>query len=199
MVYYIYNSTYYNIERLICLKKIDRFRLQNAILIVTCVVYTVLLLQALFFKLVSSGELFDIGGRVRAFNFIPFGGSEYLYAIKKDVIINTMLFAPLGFMLAMRSKGRRRRPLLLLAAFAISVCAEALQYLLAVGVADITDVICNTVGAALGFALYDVSSKIAKGSEKLDRIYYAAMFCVCCIVLICFIAGNWYRIIAYRH
>lgn len=194
MVYYIYNSTYYNIERLICLKKIDRFRLQNAILIVTCVVYTVLLLQALFFKLVSSGELFDIGGRVRAFNFIPFGGSEYIYAIKKDVIINTMLFAPLGFMLAMRSKGRRRRPLLLLAAFAISVCAEALQYLLAVGVADITDVICNTVGAALGFVLYDISSKLAKGSEKLDSVYYTAMLCVCCIVLACFIVGNWHRL-----
>lgn len=176
------------------MKTADRHRVQNAILAVTCVVYTVLLLQALFFKLVSPGELFDIGGRVRAFNFIPFGGSEYIYAIKKDVIINTMLFAPLGFMLAMRSKGKHRRPLLLIAAFAISVCAEALQYLLAVGVADITDVICNTVGAALGFALYDISSKLAKGSEKLDSVYYTAMLCVCCIVLACFIVGNWHRL-----
>lgn len=175
------------------MKTADRQRVQNAILAVTCVVYTVLLLQALFFKLVSPGELFDIGSRVRAFNFIPFGGSEYIYAIKKDVIINTMLFAPLGFMLAMRSKGKCRRPLLLIAAFAISVCAEALQYLLAVGVADITDVICNTVGAALGFALYDISSKLAKGSEKLDSVYYTAMLCVCCIVLACFIVGNWHR------
>ena len=97
-------------------------------------------------------------------------------------------------MLAMRSKGKRRRPLLLIAAFAISVCAEALQYLLAVGVADITDVICNTVGAALGFALYDISSKLAKGSEKLDSVYYTAMLCVCCIVLACFIVGNWHRL-----
>ena len=176
------------------MKTADRQRVQNAILAVTCVVYTVLLLQALFFKLVSPGELFDIGGRVRAFNFIPFGGSEYIYAIKKDVVINTMLFAPLGFLLAMRSKGKRRRPLLLIAAFAISVCAEALQYLLAVGVADITDVICNTVGAALGFALYDISSKLAKGSEELDSVYYTAMLCVCCIVLACFIVGNWHRL-----
>ena len=52
------------------MKTADRHRVQNAILAVTCVVYTVLLLQALFFKLVSPGELFDIGGRVRAFNFI---------------------------------------------------------------------------------------------------------------------------------
>ena len=176
------------------MKTADRQRVQNAILAVTCVVYTVLLLQALFFKLVSPGELFEIGGRVLAFNFIPFGGSEYIYAIKKDVVINTMLFAPLGFLLAMRSKGKRRRPLLLIAAFAISVCAEALQYLLAVGVADITDVICNTVGAALGFALYDISSKLAKGSEKLDSVYYTAMLCVCCIVLACFIVGNWHRL-----
>lgn len=122
------------------MKTADRQRVQNAILAVTCVVYTVLLLQALFFKLVSPGELFDIGGRVRAFNFIPFGGSEYIYAIKKDVIINTMLFA------------------------------------------------------ALGFALYDISSKLAKGSEKLDSVYYTAMLCVCCIVLACFIVGNWHRL-----
>ncbi len=191
---YCFTENHINNEELINLKTADRHRVQNAILAVTCVVYTVLLLQALFFKLVSPGELFDIGGRVRAFNFIPFGGSEYIYAIKKDVIINTMLFAPLGFMLAMRSKGKRRRPLLLIAAFAISVCAEALQYLLAVGVADITDVICNTVGAALGFALYDISSKLAKGSEKLDSVYYTAMLCVCCIVLACFIVGNWHRL-----
>ena len=176
------------------MKTADRRRVQNAVLIVTCAVYAALLLQALIFKLVSPGELFDIGGRVRAFNFIPFGGSEYIHAIKKDVIINTTLFAPLGFLLAMRSKGRRRRPLLLIAAFAISLCAEALQYLLAVGVADITDVICNTVGAALGFALYDISFKLAKGSEKLDSFYYCAMLCVCCIVLACFIVGNWHRI-----
>lgn len=191
---YCFTENHINNEELINLKTADRHRVQNAILAVTCVVYTVLLLQALFFKLVSPGELFDIGGRVRAFNFIPFGGSEYIYAIKKDVIINTMLFAPLGFMLAMRSKGKRRRPLLLIAAFAISVCAEALQYLLAVGVADITDVICNTVGAALGFALYDISFKLAKGSEKLDSVYYTAMLCVCCIVLACFIVGNWHRL-----
>lgn len=170
--------------------------MQNAILAVTCVVYTVLLLQALFFKLVSPGELFDIGGRARAFNFIPFGGSEYLYAIKKDVIINTMLFAPLGFMLAMRSKGRRRRPLLLFAALAASVLTEALQYLLALGVADITDVISNTVGAALGFALYDITSKIFKGSAKLDSFYYCAMLCVCCVVIACIVVGNWNRIIS---
>lgn len=172
----------------------NKKKLQNAIFAVTCVVYTVLLLQALIFKLVSPGELFDIGGRARAFNFIPFGGSEYIHAIKKDVIINTTLFAPLGFLLAMRSKGRRRRPLLLFAALAASVLTEALQYLLALGVADITDVISNTVGAALGFALYDITSKIFKGSEKLDSVCYTAMLCVCCIVLACFIVGNWHRL-----
>lgn len=176
------------------MKTADRHRVQNAIFAVTCVVYTVLLLQALFFKLVSPGELFDIGGRARAFNFIPFGGSEYIYAIKKDVIINTMLFAPLGFLLAMRSKGRRRRPLLLFAALAASVLTEALQYLLALGVADITDVISNTVGAALGFALYDITSKIFKGSAKLDSFYYCAMLCVCCVVIACIVVGNWHRL-----
>ena len=56
------------------------------------------------------------------------------------------------------------------------------------------DVICNTVGAALGFALYDITSKIFKGSEKLDSVYYTAMLCVCCIVLACFIVGNWHRL-----
>lgn len=176
------------------MKTADRHRVQNAILAVTCVVYTVLLLQALFFKLVSPGELFDIGGRVRAFNFIPFGGSEYIYAIKKDVIINTMLFAPLGFMLCHAKQGQAPPSAAPDRRICVSVCAEALQYLLAVGVADITDVICNTVGAALGFALYDISSKLAKGSEKLDSVYYTAMLCVCCIVLACFIVGNWHRL-----
>lgn len=172
----------------------NRKKLQNAIFAITCAVYLAVLLRALFLKLVPIGEIFDVGERLRALNLIPFGGSAYLHAVKKDVVINTVLFAPLGFLLAMRSKGKSRRPLLLFAALAASVLTEALQYLLALGVADITDVISNTVGAALGFALYDITSKIFKGSAKLDSFYYCAMLCVCCVVIACIVVGNWHRL-----
>ncbi|MBQ1817116.1 MAG: VanZ family protein, partial [Clostridia bacterium] len=64
--------------------------------------------------------------------------------------------------------GRGRPGLSALVGFLVSVLYEALQYLLAVGSADVTDVILNTLGALAGAGAYFLLKAIFKG--RTDRV-----------------------------
>jgi glycopeptide antibiotics resistance protein len=68
------------------------------------------------------------------------------------VVANVALFVPLGIALAWRGTRFVRATTF---AVAVSVCAEALQYLAAHGrIAQTTDVITNVAGAAIGWAVF---------------------------------------------
>jgi len=89
----------------------------------------------------------------RGLNLLPFVGSH-----PREMVDNLIVFIPFGLLLGVNLKqctfGRK---LMYISAF--SVAAEVLQYALAIGVADITDVFTNTLGGLLGLALYDFSNK----------------------------------------
>ena len=44
--------------------------------------------------------------------------------------------------------------------FIVSLLYEALQYILAIGASDITDLIDNTLGGAIGIVLYDILQRL---------------------------------------
>jgi glycopeptide antibiotics resistance protein len=72
---------------------------------------------------------------------------------------------------------------LLLVSF-FSIILEATQFILAIGVTDITDVIMNTFGGLFGLALY-VFGKKRVNSEKLDRfINIASLFLLMLFLLL---------------
>ena len=50
-----------------------------------------------------------------------------------------------------------------------SITVELIQFILAIGATDITDVITNTVGGFLGLKLYGLSNKYMN-NKKLDRV-----------------------------
>ena len=69
-------------------------------------------------------------------------------------LLNLMLFLPLGWTAAGLTKRRAKGILfVVLFAFALSLCCETAQYLLARGQADSNDIFFNTLGAAVGAAL----------------------------------------------
>lgn len=91
-------------------------------------------------------------GSQRAIKLVPFvataanGPSNPL-----EVAVNLVLFAPFGAYMGLLAK-RWRWWQSGLAAAGASLALEVSQYALAVGSSDITDLICNTVGALAGFA-----------------------------------------------
>lgn len=83
----------------------------------------------------------------------------------------------------MKTKESKKRAWVLLVPFVTSVVLETLQYVLGLGATDITDVICNTLGAIGGYIVYVLSVKVFKNRQLLDRVYTVLMFGVACLVL----------------
>lgn len=80
-----------------------------------------------------------------------------------NVIGNCIWFIPLGFFLPVIYKSFRRhfwRVVFIGAVTSSSI--EILQYVLCTGVTDIDDVICNTLGAAMGYGLWLIVDKLRK-------------------------------------
>lgn len=70
-----------------------------------------------------------------------------------QVLLNVILFIPLGFLLPKIRKVKIKHVLLI--SFIISLSIELIQPLLnTTRCSDITDIICNTLGGVLGYILY---------------------------------------------
>ena len=92
-------------------------------------------------------------------------------------LLNIAMFIPLGVLLPLTGKAFRRWYWMLMAGAGLSFTVEMLQYLLGRGQADIDDLICNTLGAMLGYCvcLFFVSL-IKKRWRLVGR--YAAFPCL---------------------
>lgn len=146
----------------------------------TAIVYALVLCRGLLFKYVKVSELFSPDRfEYIGYNLIPFNGSGFDFRL--DLILNTFMFIPFGFMLAMKSKNNLKSFILLLIPFAASLIFESLQYILHLGAADITDVIMNTTGSFIGFIVYFVIYKIF--INKPDRFFTFAMFAIAIFAL----------------
>ena len=125
--------------------------------------YSLLLLWLVLFKLsLDIPAVLDI--HMRSLNLIPFVGSSQGHS---EMITNFVVFIPLGLLLSASFK-RTNFWRKLAIVFSFSLAAEVIQFVLAIGITDITDVITNTFGGFLGLILYSLSNKYAD-EEKLDR------------------------------
>jgi glycopeptide antibiotics resistance protein len=120
-------------------------------------VYAVLLIAVVLFKFPFQYQLTGDGSEL---NLIPFAGS---FANPRlgvgEVIENVVIFLPLGLYVSLL---KRRWPALMriLTIVATSVAFEAIQFVFAIGRADITDVLGNTLGGAIGMGVYAISRRI---------------------------------------
>ena len=146
-----------------CKKIGDSMSKNNQTYLTACLfaVYLLILLWVIIFKLNFSID--DIP-YYRSLNLIPLQGSAY-GQISAEVKSNVFIFIPFGLYLTML-KGNWSFLKKTFAMAGVSLTFEVTQYVLAIGAADITDVIGNTLGGIIGIAIYAVFSAVFKTKTK---------------------------------
>ena len=131
--------------------------------------YLLTLLWLTLFKLSYDIPSILANYQTRSLNLIPF--VTYGQTGISETVSNFVTFIPFGILLGLNFK---KVPLwrLLIVVFVFSVAVEALQFILAIGTTDVTDVVTNTFGGLVGIVLYRLANKIVK-AEILDRIIIA--------------------------
>ena len=133
-------------------------------------IYLILLTWLILFKL-----QLPLGGWVpyRSLNLVPFGASLIVNGAVdvQEILYNGLVFLPFGLYLGMLQPRRSWWKSLLVMA-GVSLAYETLQYLLAIGASDITDLLMNTAGGAVGLLVFSALFHAAgeKGIPVLNRI-----------------------------
>lgn len=146
--------------------------------------YLCTVLQVSLFKNVKINEIFSPDRfYIRDINLIPFSAWNInRLDMKRDIILNLILYFPFGFLLQMINKRNRLNYLTILLPFLLSITLEALQYFFSLGVTDIMDVLSNTIGALIGalcYLLFNIIFK--KKKEKANFILLIIIFVIALI------------------
>ena len=112
--------------------------------------------------------------RTRSLNLVPFvllGQPGLSVTGLSETLSNFVTFIPFGLLLEVNVKKApwwRLAPVVLV----FSVTVEALQFVLAIGTSDATDVATNTLGGLTGLLLYRLADRGMR-TEALDRVIAA--------------------------
>ena len=130
--------------------------------------YLILLLWLVLFKF--SFDIISVlqDHQSRGFNLVPFIGQL------KEMTSNLIVFVPLGLLLGINFKQITLWQKLAIISI-ISVAVEITQFVLAIGITDITDVVMNTLGGLAGVLLYKIGEKHTDSVRKDYLINIAFM------------------------
>lgn len=146
------------------------------------IIYLVILTWIILFKLQLPTKPLP---HVRNLNLIPFGQSMIVNGkiAFNEIIDNAIIFVPMGVYLGMLKSDwpfiRKLLPVI-----GISAAYEIGQYIFALGMSDITDIITNTLGGAFGLLIFFLLTKLWK--EKTCRILNVIAL-ICTILLSIFL------------
>ena len=98
---------------------------------------------------------------LRTINLIPFKENAL-----KEILINIFLFISYGMYLRELTK---KKSLTVGIIILTSFIFEVLQYILHIGISDITDVMMNTLGGMVGILLISILEKKRENSKGLDN------------------------------
>lgn len=153
-------------------KESDSMTTKEKIIRITFIIY---LVEVLVFTFVIRESLvfrtFDNRGTV----LVPF--REYVELLHghnrafwtKQIILNILLFIPLGVLLPVISDWFKKLWKVVLIGFLFSCFIEAMQYITGRGLTEIDDVINNTLGAFLGFLICVLISTKLRKTEDYER------------------------------
>lgn len=137
------------------------------------VVYFSCLSYRLFFF--AYGPYFRLHENTISYNLIPFktiasyliGSKTYQLEVRFiNLLGNILAFMPMGFLLPVIFGQLRSFPRIITMTVLISLVIEMMQLLLRLGIADIDDVILNTLGGILGFILLKLSLEMLGQRQK---------------------------------
>ena len=141
---------------------VNKGKLFAIINIATLLFITVAVAWVIMFK--ANLIVDDLVFGVRSINLIPFRGVWLHEGFWLECLLNAVVYGPLGYMMAVVFNKVGFRWLAVIIVLS-SVMFELLQYALAFGSTDITDVICNGLGGIVGewifFALHKRGLKTA--------------------------------------
>jgi len=142
------------------------------------VAYLLALLWLLLFKTSVDFASVLADSHMRSLNFTFFAGH------KSEMIENLIVFIPFGLLLSANFKKIVFWQKLIII-FVFSLAIEIFQYILAIGISDITDILTNTLGGLAGLLMYKALQKNNAPSEKRDRIIAIAIviLLLCCLWL----------------
>lgn len=144
-------------------------RKSNCLAAILFLIYMVLLVWIILFKLQFSIRDLD---KIRSINLIPFHYDREIGAAFhfKEVLENILIFVPMGVYLPMLvPKAKIYWKIMLIAG--ASLLLETMQYVLAIGCSDITDVLTNTAGGLLGLAVYGAVLRLTGDRMKANRLF----------------------------
>ena len=127
----------------------------TVILLILFVVYLLVLFRITLFR--------DTYFRFQIVNLIPFMtiAEDLQFMLYRKSIMaaahllgNLIMFFPLGYLASVLFPKVRKLTNVMLLSFALSLFIETCQYVFACGVADIDDVILNTLGGIAGYWIY---------------------------------------------
>lgn len=103
----------------------------------------------------------------RTLNLIPFHYDVEVGTHVEEVVLNALVFVPLGLYASMLGMKAWKAILL---GFCVSLLFEALQYALSIGAADVTDLLMNTLGTAIGVGFYLLLRRMCKRPDRLNTV-----------------------------
>lgn len=103
-----------------------------------------------FIPLISTFKLYENGGWI-----------IFLY----NLLGNIIWFVPFGMLLPAIKKNFTSREIILYS-FLLSLSIEIIQFILNCGISDIDDIIFNTIGGGIGYAIYRIINKFTKNKEE---------------------------------
>lgn len=156
----------------------------NFLLKILFIIYLLAMTWIILFKMSFSFELLSSN---RNINLIPFRGSVIVngHILLSEIINNVIIFIPFGiYVSSLFSNLSIIKKISII--ISLSVIYETLQYILAIGATDITDVITNTSGGIIGLFVYFIISKLFKTEKKALTFVTACagFFTVCTIIFI---------------
>lgn len=138
----------------------------NKLTLTLSIIYLIALTWIILFKMQLN---FSNLPNIRSINFIPFQASVIVNGKLsiRELIQNMVAFIPFGLYLSMlNDKWTFMKKVIIVAG--ASLLLEILQYILAVGATDITDLINNTLGGIVGIGIYALFAKFLK--QKTNKV-----------------------------
>lgn len=107
--------------------------------------------------LVPFHSTYDMLKKAFTYRYTPHGG-EFQEIVLVNIIGNLVLLLPWGFIAPLVFSKLNNIKRIALSGFLISFAAEVIQYFFSLGIADVDDLIYNTIGTVIGFYLLQISS-----------------------------------------
>lgn len=133
-------------------------------------IYCLLLVWIILLKLSFSPEDLQALAGHRSLNLIPFhyeGDMRFARFHWTEVWENILVFIPFGIYLKLLNVPGKRA---ILIGFLTSLALEAGQYLGTLGAFDITDLLTNTLGTAIGVLVYGLAVKLFRSQDRANKV-----------------------------